>query len=279
MIDSDCVQFLQWALPHRQMRWPGFRKVHKRVCTRLARRLNELGLDDISAYRQLLTQQPQEWQHFDTVCRVVVTRFYRDKRVFAELTERILPQLADNAFGRRQLHVWSIGSASGEEPYSLAIVWQQLLAPRFPYLHLSILATEIEPVLLERSRRACYERATLKNLPESLRSAAFTEAKDGYCLKQIYQELVEFRQQDIRTTLPDEQFDLILCRNLVFTYFDEPLQQQILQQLVSRLRPGGWLVLGVHETLPAQAGGLRQEGERWLGIYRRSTEESPPGAP
>jgi len=279
MTDSDCVQFLQWALPHLQMRWPGFRKVHKRVCTRLARRLTELGLGDISAYRQLLTQQPQEWQHLDTVCRVVVTRFYRDKRVFAELTERILPLLADSAVSRRQLHVWSIGSASGEEPYSLAIVWQLLLAPRFPHLQLSILATEIDPVLLERSRRACYERATLKNLPESLRNAAFTEANDGYCLKRLYQELVEFRRQDIRTTLPDETFDLILCRNLVFTYFDEPLQQRLLQRLLSRLRPGGWLLLGVHETLPPQAGGLLQEGERWWGIYRRSAEEPPPGPP
>lgn len=269
MQDSDCVRFLQWALPQLQMRWEGFRKVHKRICKRLAQRLLELGLSNLDGYQHHLLKQPAEWQHLDTLCRVVVTRFYRDQRVFAELAARVLPQLATDASiaDHSRLHAWSIGSASGEEPYTLAILWHHLLAPRFPDLQLAILATEIDAHLIERSRHACYSFASLKNLPAQLRYDAFTLQDDHYCLKADYRTMVKFRQQDIRTSLPTTCFDLILCRNLVFTYFDAAQQSTILQRIVSCLRPGGWLVLGVHEHLPDGTSGLQVVSER-LGLYR-----------
>ncbi len=274
MQDSECVAFLQWALPQLQMRWGGFRKVRKQVCKRLTRRLRELDLHDLDAYRQRLSTNPGEWQRLDTLCRVVVTRFYRDRRVFEELTVGVLPQLAREvrAGGRGVLRVWSIGSASGEEPYTLAILWHHLLAARFSGLQLAILGTEIDRHLLARSHQACYPAGTIKNLPAELRYAAFTQTNDHYCLHPHYQGMVQFRQQDIRTTLPGEQFDLILCRNLVFTYFDQALQQSTLERILERLRPGGWLLLGVHETLPASTRQLQTVSVR-LGLYQRNNPD------
>lgn len=269
MQDKDCIRFLQWALPQIQMRWTGFRRVHKQVCKRLARRLTELELSDLDSYRQYLSSNHDEWQKLDSLCRVVVTRFYRDKRVFGELAERVLPQLAAaaQAAGREILHAWSIGSASGEEAYTLAILWYHLLAPRHPGLRLSTVGTEIDAHLLERSHRTCYPGGTIKNLPEDLRNAAFVPGNGDYCLKPQYQTMVSFLRQDIRTELPDGEFDLILCRNLVFTYFDEALQLATLERIMTRLRPGGWLLLGVHESLPANTSGLKAVSER-LGLYQ-----------
>ncbi len=273
MQDSECVSFLQWALPQLMMRWSGFRKVRKRVCQRVAQRMSELHLDDVQDYRHYLIAHSQEWQHLDTLCRVVITRFYRDPQAFSEITARLLPQMALNALAeqRRELRAWSIGSASGEEPYTLAILWLHALAPRFSPLQLSILGTEIDPVLIERSSLACYTSSALKKLPEELRLAAFDVTDDSYCLKPSYKSIVEFRQQDIRLLLPDELFDLILCRNLVFTYFDEPQQRMVLQRMSSRLRPGGWLVLGVHEVLPSGTRGLRVLSEK-LGLYQKEED-------
>jgi chemotaxis protein methyltransferase CheR len=270
MIDTECVRFLQWALPRLHMRWPGFRKVRKQVCKRLGRRLKELGLPDTDAYRQHLVQHPEEWQTLDRLCQVVVTRFYRDKRVFETLVEEVLPELATTALtaGDKTLRCWSIGSASGEEPYTLAILWRHVLAARFPELTPAMLATERDPRLLARSEKACYPVGTIKNLPEGLRDAAFSEAGDEYCLKPAYRAMVEFREQDIRTAMPEGRFHLILCRNLVFTYFDEAQQEEILAELQAKLQPGGWLVVGVRETLPAGAGGLTRVSER-LGLYRK----------
>ena len=270
MRDDACVRFLQWALPQLHMRWPGFRKVRKRVCKRLTRRLDELALQDADAYQHYLESHPDEWATLDALCRVVVTRFYRDKRVFTELTDRVLPQLAQRLSdtGRTELRAWSIGSASGEEAYSLAIVWHHLLAPRFPRLELHILGTEIDARLIERAQRACYAFGTLKNLPPALREAAFHPEQDEYCLEPRYRQHIEFRQQDIRTDLPDAHFDLIFCRNLVFTYYDEPRQRRDLPRILSRLRPGGWLILGVREKLPPDGNDLRVDSER-LGLYQR----------
>ncbi|OOZ36532.1 CheR family methyltransferase [Solemya velesiana gill symbiont] len=271
MQDTECVSFLQWALPQLQMRWPGFRKVRKQVCKRLSRRLSELDVADIEAYKQYLASHPDEWKRLDGICRVVVTRFYRDKLFFSKLTDDILPMLASNALkdGRKELRIWSIGSASGEEAYTLAILWQRQLATQFPGLQLSILGTEVDPHLLERSRKACYPAGTVKNLPQELRLAAFTREEEEYCLKRAYQRMVVFKEQDIRTTLPHQVYDLILCRNLVFTYFVEPQHRTILNQLLTRLVPDGWLTVGVRETLPDGVTGLDMVSER-LGLYRRS---------
>jgi chemotaxis protein methyltransferase CheR len=270
MQDAECVRFLQWALPRLHLRWPGFRKVRKQVCKRLARRLNALHVEDLDAYQQFLSEHPEEWHTLDGLCRVVITRFYRDKLVFAKLVEDILPQLAVAALesDREKLRVWSVGSASGEEAYTLAMLWEELLAPRYSQLRLAILGTEIDPCLLERCRQACYPASAVKNLPAVLRDAAFTKTGEVYCLKPRYQTSVRFEQQDIRASLPGDMFDLILCRNLVFTYFDEPLQRSLLQRLLARLRPGGWLVVGVHEKLPVGVEGVSVVSER-LGLYRK----------
>jgi chemotaxis protein methyltransferase CheR len=80
---------------------------------------------------------------------------------------------------------------------------------------------------------------------------------------------VQFQRQDIRTAMPESRFDLILCRNLVFTYFDQTLQNHLLEQMMQRLRPGGWLVAGIKERLPSGVPGLTPVSER-LGLYSRS---------
>ncbi len=271
MSDAECVDFLQWALPQLHMRWPGFRKVRGQVCKRVAQRLRQLGLPDIEAYRDYLAKQPQEWALLDSLCRVTITRFYRDRQVFDTLTQEVLPQLAEAARteGRTVIHCWSIGSASGEEPWTLAILWREVLAADFPDLRLEVLATEADPRLIERAHRACYPPSAVKNLPENLRLKAFHQTNDEYSLKPLYQSMVHFQQQDIRHTQPAGTFDLILCRNLVFTYFEETLQQVILQQLRAKMRPQGWLILGVHERLPPAQKEFTVISER-LGLYRKA---------
>ena len=94
MKDEQCVRFLPWALPQLRMRWDGFRKVRRQVRKRLARRLRELGLADTEAYRDYLRRHAEEWHYLDTLCRITISRFYRDKGVYAALSEQVLPTLA-----------------------------------------------------------------------------------------------------------------------------------------------------------------------------------------
>jgi chemotaxis protein methyltransferase CheR len=270
MKEADCVAFLQWALPRLHLQWRGFRKVHGQVCKRLKRHLHELQLSDIAAYRTYLEGHPQEWPLLDGLCRITISRFFRDRAVFTFLEQKVLPELAAHALSQSQktLRVWSIGCASGEEPYSLALLWQLGLSTRFPDLSIRILATDTDLRLLTRARQACYPWTSLRELPSQWLDQAFTEMGGRYCLNPRYQENVIFECHDVRRSLPPESFHLILCRNLVLSYFDLDLQCTVLKGLHDILLPGGVLVVGSHEKLPADGKGFAAWSEN-LGVYRR----------
>ena len=269
MQDADCVRFLQQVLPSLHMRWPGFRRVRKQVCKRIARRLDELGLPDTDVYQDYLRANPTEWRALDALCRVTVTRFYRDRHVFGLLQQVYLPALASLlvAQGDSRLMVWSAGCASGEEPYTLSLLWAFALSAHFPELFLRVLATDANASLLRRAEEACYGYSSIKNLPEAWRERAFVQTDDLYCLRQELRTPVEFRRHDVRAIIPEGPFHLVLCRNLVFTYFDAGLQQDFLQRLQQAMLPGGILLLGVHERLPEAGHGFIPCSARW-GIYR-----------
>jgi chemotaxis protein methyltransferase CheR len=273
MEDSDCVLFLQWCLPKLRLRWPGFRKVRRQVCRRIDRRLNALGLPNVPAYRAYLEGHPAEWPALDALCRISISRFYRDKGVFQRLERDVLPQLARTAAARGDegVRCWSAGCAAGEEPYTLAMLWRLRLAPQFPAIGLKILATDADPQAIERAAKACYRAGSLKELPGDLRAAALVPAAGGFSVREAFREPVSFREQDLRVAAPDDRFHLVLCRNLAFTYFDDALQRETVRRIEERLCPEGALVIGRRERLPDGISGLEPWG-REAEIYRRVSE-------
>ena len=270
MQDDECVQFLQWALPKMQLRWPGYRKVRSQVCKRLNRRLLELALSDPGAYRDYLQNHLQEWKNVETMCRVTISRFYRDKSVFHLLENVLIPYLCGRARQRNEstLRCWSAGCASGEEPYTLAILWQLGLCASYPQLDMLITATDIDSKLIQRAHKACYTYSSVKNLPELWRHQAFDYINGQFCLLPDIKKLVQFTVDDVAATGVSQDYHLILCRNLVFTYFNTARQLKFVNKLQQQLVEGGVLVLGVHETLPEEVTGWR----RWhkhLPVYVR----------
>ena len=273
MTDADCVAFLRWALPRLGLRWPGFRKVRRQVCKRVARRMAALGLAQVAAYRAYLEHEAEEWEVLDSLCRITISRFWRDRGIFEHLGARILPELARRAeaAGRETLGAWSAGCASGEEPYSLKILWELGPGPCFPVLRLKVTASDADAGMLRRARAGRYGGGSLKELPAAWREAAFAPEGELYRLRPRFRADLAFARQDIRRRMPPGPFDLILCRNLAFTYFDEAGQRRLARRLARRLRPGGVLVLGKHEALPYGCGVL-VASEPKLGLYRRADE-------
>lgn len=264
------MRFLQWALPRLHMRWPGFRKVRKQVCKRIDRRIRELGLNDVESYRLLLEKHAEEWAQLDALCRITISRFYRDRALFDILSKQVLPTLANAALqrGEHVLRAWSAGCCSGEEPYSLALTWYFELQPCFPEMEIEIVATDADAHLLQRARNGRYDFGSLRELPDDWRELAFTRDDDAYCLEPQYRRGVRFHQEDIRKEQPKGRFDLVLCRNLVFTYFDEDRQREILKRILGAMNNGAVLVLGAHERLPEDACGLTAWYEK-RAIYRK----------
>jgi chemotaxis protein methyltransferase CheR len=222
----DCVAFLQWALPGLGRRWAGYRKVRRQVCRRVRRRAAELGLDSLAAYRDHLERHPDEWRVLDGLTNVTISRFNRDRGVFEFLAGVV-------GHGAR---VWSAGCSSGEEPYTLALLRDDL----------EILATDVDPAVLRRAEAARYPPSALRELPAALRNEAF---RDGV-LDTRYRRRVTFARHDVRDEPPAGPFDLVLCRNVAFTYFDDVVQRATLQRIASVMAPGSALVIGAHEALP-----------------------------
>ncbi len=258
MGDKGCVAFLQFHLPRLGLRWPGFRKVRGTVCKRLRRRLRELGLEDLDAYAAYLAERPEEWDRLDALCRIPISRFYRDRAVFHSLGAQVLPALAQRVAdeGGTEVRAWSAGCASGEEPYSLRIVWEETARNRFPNVSLAVTATDADPTMLERAERACYSAGSLKDLPQEWRERAFAPQDGGFRLRPAYKKGTRFLLQDIRVAMPAGYFHLVLCRNLVFTYFDTDRQRKLLPALAAHLHPKAYFVLGSHEELPPGSTGF-----------------------
>jgi chemotaxis protein methyltransferase CheR len=241
-----------------QLAWPGYRNVRRSVCKRVDRRYRELGLPDLAAYRDHLETRPLEWEVLRACCGIPISRFYRDRAVFESLEHLVLPVLASNATRRADtgLDCWSAGCASGEEAYTLSILWQLRLAGRHPRLELRVLATDIDPALLKRATAACYRASSLRELPLAWRAEAFVVRGAQYCVRATFRQGISFVCEDICTAMPGQSFDLILCRNVAFTYFSNELQVRLARQLAGKLRAGGALVIGLHERLPAGVEGL-----------------------
>ena len=250
------------------------------VCKRLGRRLRELGLSDLDAYQGHLERHPDEWHVLDGFCRITISRFHRDRRVFEYLCDRLLPELGAARRERGSFRCWSAGCASGEEPYTVSIIWNLELRDRFPGVTLEVVATDAEPRVLERARAGEYSPGSLKELAPFWRQEAFEPCEPGWLLREPsepgwllrepsepgwllrepcepgwrlrepFRQGVSFHLSDIRAEMPDGPFDLVLCRNLAFTYFAPDLQQEILDGIVKRLATDGALVIGSHETLP-----------------------------
>ncbi|HEY3353240.1 MAG TPA: CheR family methyltransferase [Polyangia bacterium] len=271
MRDHECDDFLQWCLPRLELRWPGFRKFQRQVCRRVQRRIDGLGLPGFAAYREHLLRHAEEWPVLDALCRVVISRFGRDRGVFEALRAEVLPALiaAARAGGGREVRCWSAGCASGEEPYTLALLWSRSVRGLHPDVDLRIVATDADERLLARARQGGgYPRGSLKDLPPAWAAEAFEE-RDGLCyLRAPVRAAVELVQQDVRAAVPAGPFHLVLCRNLAFTYFDEPLQRAVLGRIAGVLLDGGALVIGAHERLPDGAADF----VAWPpgpGIYRK----------
>jgi chemotaxis protein methyltransferase CheR len=134
---------------------------------------------------------------------------------------------------------------------------------------LRIVATDIDPLAIHRAERGCYRPSSVKDLPAQWSAQAFVTIADELCLKDEYRSSVTFMLQDIRERAPEGLFHLILCRNLVFTYFDEMLQRKTLQRLSGRLAPGGALIIGNLESLPDGPWGIQPWSTR-LGMYQKA---------
>jgi chemotaxis methyl-accepting protein methylase len=191
---------------------------------------------------------------------VSISRFFRDSKVWEVLEAQILPDLIKSE--RNELQVWIAGCASGEEVYSLKILWESLISTSERSPELVITATDMNPVYLERAGAGIYQASSLKEVPEKVRSVYFIKKAGGksYMIKDSLKSGISWQVGNLLYDTPESQFHIIFLRNNLLTYYKDNIIQTALKKIIASLSSGGFLIIGSHESLPFEIKEINQYG-------------------
>ncbi|NHO63964.1 chemotaxis protein CheB [Aestuariicella hydrocarbonica] len=217
---------------------------------RMARRMAIHNIATATLYADFLQHNPQEIDLLFKEVLIGVTSFFRDASVWQHLKDVMLPALLARHQAEPSLRAWTIGCSTGEEAYSLAMVFTEVLEdlPQPHHFTLQIFASDLSPDAIATARRGYYPGGITSSVSTERLARFFSRHGDGYQVNSDIRDLVLFTQQDVVLDPPFTRLDLISCRNLLI-YFDQSLQQRLLPLFHYSLRPGGGLLLGSAETV------------------------------
>ena len=223
---------------------------------RIGKRLTPTQCVDFPEYLKYLKKHPEELDELVDVLTINVSRFFRNTLAFEYIADRILPAIVSEKKGSlgHSLRVWSAGCATGEEPYSIAILIRELQRKEKLGLAINIFATDIDARALKKARRALYPYESIKNIKYRLLKRYFEAKRKSFQLTPNIQGMVDFSAFDMiskKGYAPPESvfgnFDMIFCKN-VLIYFSKKYQDRIFDKLYRALAKGGYLVLGRAEV-------------------------------
>jgi chemotaxis methyl-accepting protein methylase len=235
---------------------------------RLAVRMRARGAHTYEEYGRVLESDRSEYDRLLDALTINVTRFFRNREAWDALAERFLPALWSDGAGT--VRCWSAGCATGEEPYTVAILLLEEGARRRERVTgCRVDATDLDPAVLDHARLGRYRAPALEETPHALVKRHFV-GRDPWEIGSAARALVRFREHDLlRARPPHPPYDLIVCRNVVI-YFERPSQERLYRTFGDALRPGGILMLGKVETLLGAARERFQLDDARERIYRRS---------
>lgn len=209
-----------------------------------------LGCKTVPDYLERIRHNSDVMHECRLALTVSISRFFRDRMVWDTIRKKVLPDLAEK--NHRPIHVWSAGCARGEEVYSMKMIWEKAEKQGLDLSRLRLLASDINPEYLAAAQKGVYGKTSLKEVCESDRKTFFHIRKNGkqFIVKPFLRNDITWQIMDLCTELPNQSFDLIFLRNNVLTYLDGNLKALVFQNIVKRLKPGGFLVKGAHETIP-----------------------------
>jgi chemotaxis protein methyltransferase CheR len=228
------------------------------VYSRLAKRLRHLGLRDFRAYCSLIESPggAEERMQMLSALTTNVTHFFREDHHFRLLRETVLPPLLAAARAGGRVRIWSAGCSAGQEPYSLAFTVLDL-CPDAARLDIRILASDVDPAILQRAQDGLYPAEELKAIPAGMRERFLDQdsATPTFRINERARAIVRFAELNLMSDWPMRgPFDIIFCRNVAI-YFDKQTQARLWQRYAALTPPGGYLFLGHSERLsgPAEA--------------------------
>ena len=244
----------------------------------------EFGFEDPEAFTRWLISSTLSKSQIGVLAghlTVGETYFFRDKKYFAILEEKILPELIElRRTTGKYLRIWSAGCCTGEEPYSLAILLDKILGDTKDW-NITILATDINPTFLRKASKGIYGKWSFRDTPEWVRERYFTKTKQNHfeLLPKIRKRVSFTCHNLVQNAYPSSlthtnALDLILCRN-VLMYLTPDYQGYVAGKLFQCLVEGGWLITGPSETTDALSSQIISVNFQGLTFYRKQETRGP----
>jgi two-component system CheB/CheR fusion protein len=215
---------------------------------RIERRMAVHQIDKISEYVAYLQKNPAEIKPLFKDFLITVTNFFRDPKAFKLLQDKVVSQIVKTRPNESTIRVWVAGCATGEEAYSIAILFAEAMKEQKKHFTLQIFATDIDADAIERARMGLYPDSIAADVSNERLKQFFLREENACRVKKQIREMVVFATQDLVKDAPFSKLDLVTCRN-VLIYMNTLLQKRILPLFHYTLNPDGYMFLGTSETI------------------------------
>lgn len=235
----DLSDFERWALKEFNINLSAYKsnQLHRRILSLMSR----VGANSVDDYVALLKKDKDQRQKFLDFITINVTEFFRNPELYDDLQDKIKSELLPQ---NRVLKIWSAACSTGAEPYSLGIIMKELT----PNTAHKILATDIDRTILDKACKGEYTLSELKNVKSTYINKYFASNGEIYTISHKIKDMVTFKKHDLILENYENNFDLIVCRNVVI-YFNQDVKEQIYRKFSSSLKSGGLLFVGATESI------------------------------
>lgn len=236
----DLDKFKHWVLKEFNINLFAYKpnQLHRRILSLMSR----VGVATVDEYIKLLKTDREQRQRFLDFITINVTEFFRNPEIFDELKNKIKSELLKN---KRNLKIWSAACSIGAEPYSIAMILNEVSQNRGMQ---KILATDIDESILKRAKMGEYTESEIKNVKKEYLSKYFSKMNDKYTVDLKIKNMVNFKKHDLILDNYEKGFDLIVCRNVVI-YFNQDIKENIYKKFSESLNKGGLLFVGATESI------------------------------
>lgn len=234
----DFLEFEQWVHRYIGINLSAYKpnQLHRRIESLM----NRVGVKNLAEYKDLLIKDQKQKQRFLDFITINVTEFFRNPEMFKQLEEILKKDFIKNP----SIKMWSAACSIGCEPYSLAMITENLNYKG----NLTILATDIDLTILGKANKAEYSDNEMKNVSSADFNKYFKKVNDKYIMDNTIKRKVTFKKHDLILDNYEKNFDLIVCRNVVI-YFNNDTKEAIYNKFSDSLKKGGLLFVGATETI------------------------------
>ena len=214
-------------------------------------RMRSININSYKSYLQCLQSEPSEWLALLDEVLINVTTFFRDRDSWDYLANEIIPKIIASIDPQEAIRVWSAGCASGQEVYSLIVLFAEALGIESCLQRVKFYATDVDEAALRQARQGIYRPREVTEIPPSLLEKYFEQTEQGYVFHPQLRRIIIFGRHNLAYDAPISKIDLLVCRNALM-YFNADTQANILIRFHFALKNNGFLFLGKAETLIGQ---------------------------